>query len=121
MSIRNGLNFFELFYFLFGIDHDPHAHMIYVYSISLMFHFSHEYVAKRSHYRIMIFYNFGVLFYGRTPTLILFHFLHNPTTPILPVYIGQQWTHLEKNTTQSRGMIIREVLTVPGRTLLTPD
>ena len=47
-------------------------------------------MAKRSHYRIMIFYmTFGVLLYGRTPTLIFFYFLHNPTTPKLPIYVNQ--------------------------------
>ena len=34
------------------------------------------------------------------PTLILFHFLHNPTTPILPVYVDQRRPYLEKDTTQ---------------------
>ena len=37
--LRNGLNFFELFKTLFslGIDHDPHVHMTYVYSLFLCF------------------------------------------------------------------------------------
>ena len=84
------LTFFELFKFSLGIDHDPHVlyvHMTYVYSLFLMFHSSHDHMAKRSHYRIMIFlYDFGVLLiYGRTPTFIFFYFFHNSTTPILPV------------------------------------
>ena len=50
-----------------------------------MFHSSCDHMAKRSHYRIMIFFNFGVLLiYGRTPTLVFF-FLDKPTTPILPI------------------------------------
>ena len=64
---------FFFIYYSFGIGHDPHVHyvhMTYVYSLSHMF--SHDHVAKRSHYRIMIFYDFGVLFYGRIPTLIFF-------------------------------------------------
>ena len=66
-----------------------------------MFHPSHDHMAKRSHYRIMIFYmTFGVLLYGRIPTLILFHFLHNPTTPILPVNVDQRRPHLKKDTTR---------------------
>ena len=71
----------------------------------------------------MIFYMaFGVLMiYGRTPTLILFYFLHNPTTPILPIYVEQRRPHLEKDTTRSRGMIVRKVPTVPRRTLVAPD
>ena len=46
-----------------------------------MFLSSHDHMAKRSHYCIMIFYmTFGVLLYRRTPTLIFFYFLHNSTT-----------------------------------------
>ena len=65
-----------------------------------MFHSSHDHVAKRSHNRIMIFFDFGVLlFYGRIPTLISFYFLHNPTTPKLPIYVDQRRPYLEKDTT----------------------
>ena len=86
-----------------------------------MFHSSHDYTVKRSRYRIMIFYNFGVLLiYGRTLTLILF-LLYKPTTPILSVYVDQRRSHLEKDTTRSRGMVIRKILTVPRRTLIAPD
>ena len=48
---------FQTFISSFGIDHDPHVlyvHMIHVYSF-LMFLSSHDHMAKRSHYRIMIF------------------------------------------------------------------
>ena len=62
-----------------------------------------------------------VLFYGRTPTLILFYFLHNSTTPILPIYVIQRWPHLEKDTARPRSVIIRKIATVPGRTRLGPD
>ena len=86
-----------------------------------MFHLSHDYMAKRSQYRIMIFFDFGVLLiYGRTPTLILY-FLHNPTTSILPIYIDQRRPYLEKDSTRSRGMVIRKIPTVPRRTFITPD
>ena len=54
LSFLNFLNFYSSL----GIDHDPHVpyvHMTYVYSFSLMFHSSHDHMAKRSHYRIMIF------------------------------------------------------------------
>ena len=78
-------------------------------------------MAKRSHCRIMIFFDFGVLFYGRILTLIFFYFLHNSTTPILPVYVDQRRTHLEKNTTRSRCVVIRKIPAVPRRTLVTPD
>ena len=39
-----------------------------------MFHSSHDYMAKRSHYRIMIFFDFRVLLYGHTPTVIRHYF-----------------------------------------------
>ena len=99
---RNGLNFFKLFklYFHLGLITTPHVHMTYVHFPFTMFHSSHDHMAKRSHYRIMIFYmTLGVLLYGRTLTLILFHLLHNPTTPILPVYVDRRRPHLEKDTT----------------------
>ena len=87
-----------------------------------MFHSSHDYMAKRSHYRIMIFFDFGVLLiYGRTPTLIFFHFLHNSTTPILPVEVNKRRSHLEKDTTRLQGMVIRKFPAVPRRTRVTPD
>ena len=126
MSFRNGLKFFELFKFYssLGIDHNPHVlyvHMTYVYSLFFMFHPSHENMAKRSHYRIMIFYNFGVLICGRIPTLILFYFLHNPTTPILPIYVDQRRPDLEKDTTCMSGMVVWQTSAVSGRTLLAPD
>ena len=59
VRLWNGLNFFKLFklYFHLGLIMTPHVfyvHMTYVYSF-LMFHSSHDHMAKRSHYRIMIF------------------------------------------------------------------
>ena len=87
-----------------------------------MFYLLHDHMAKRSHYRIMIFYmTLGVLFYGHTLTLIFFYSLHNPTTPILPVYVDQRRPHLEKDTTRPRGMVIWKIPTVPRRTRITPD
>ena len=53
LTFSNFLNFYSSF----GIDHDPHVlyvHMTYVYSF-LMFHSSHDHMAKRSHNRIIIF------------------------------------------------------------------
>ena len=47
-----------------------------------MFHHSHDYEAKRSH---QLYYDLGVLIYGRIPTLIPFYLLHKPTTSELPV------------------------------------
>ena len=117
--------FFKLFLFLFGIDHDPPcslcSHDLCLF-LFLCFIFQHDHMAQRSHYRIMIFYmTFGVLLYGRIFTLILFHFLHNSTTPILPVYVDQRRPHLEKDTTRPRGMIIWKIPTIPRRTFVTPD
>ena len=121
------LPLFELFklYFHLGLITTPHAfyvHMTYVNSLFLMFHSSRDHMTKRSHYRIMIFstLEYG-LFYGRTPTLIFFYFLRNPTTPILSVYVDQRRPHLEKDTTRTGSMIVWEIPTVPGRTLITPD
>ena len=57
----NGLNFFKLFKLFIlhlGLITTPHAfyiHMTYVYSFSC-FILSHDHMAKRSHYHIMIFY-----------------------------------------------------------------
>ena len=87
----NGLTFFELFNFIFhlGLIMTPHVlyvHMTYVYSFSHVSFFtrSHGQEKSLSYYDL---FDFGVLFYGRIPTLIFFYFLHNPTTPILPVYV----------------------------------
>ena len=119
--------FFETFKLLFfiGIDHDPPcflcSHDLCLFT-SLMFHSSHDPMTKRSHHRIMIFCDFRVqLFYGRITTLILFYFLHNPTTPILPIYVDQRRTYLEKDTTRTRSVVIRKIPTVLRRTLVAPD
>ena len=117
-------NFFKLFIFLFGIDHDPPcslcSHDLCLF-LFLMFLSSHDHVAKRSHYHIMIFYmTFGVLLYGRTPTLIFFYFLHNPTTPILPVYVDQRRPYLEKDTPRLRSMVQGKIPRVLRRTFLQP-
>ena len=104
VRLWNGLNFFQTFIISFslGIDHDPYVlydHMTYVYSFSYISFFtrSHGQEKSLSYYDL---FNFGVLFYGRIPTLIFFYFLHKPTTPILPVYVDQRWPHLEKDTTR---------------------
>ena len=117
------LTFFELFKLYLGLITTPHVscvHMIYVYPF-FTFHSSHGHMAKKSHHHIMIFYDFRVLFYGRTPTLILFHFLHNPTTPILPIYVNVRRPHLQKNTTESRSVIQWKITRVPRRTFTSPD
>ena len=57
--IGTDLIFSKLFIFHLGLITTPHVfyvHMTYVYSFFLMFHSSHDHMAKRSHYRIMIFY-----------------------------------------------------------------
>ena len=121
----NGLNFFELFklYFHLGLITNPHAlyvHMTYVYSFSHVSFFTRSCGQEKS----LLYYDlfdFGVLLYGRTPTLILFYFLYNPTTPILPIYVDQQRSYLEKDPTWSQRMIQRKIPRVPRRTLFSPD
>ena len=121
----NGLNFFKLFklYFHLGLITTPHVlyvHMTYVHSFShAFFTQSHGQEKSSSYYDLL--YDFGVLLYGHTPTLIFFYFLHNPTTPILPIYVDQRWPHLEKDTTRARRMVKRKILAVYGRILFTPD
>ena len=104
----NGLSFFELFNFhsSLGIDHDPPCSLcLFPFPYVSFFTRSHGQEKSLSYYDLL--YDFGVLFYGRTPTLIFFFLLHNPTTPILPVYVDQRWPHLEKDTTRSRSVVIR--------------
>ena len=117
---RNGLNFFELFklYFHLGLittPHVPYVHMTYVSSFTR----SHGQEKSSSYYDLL--YDFRVLFYRSTPTLILFYFLHNPTTPILPIYVDQRRSHLEKDPTRARRMVQGKILTVLRRTFLAPD
>ena len=116
-------NFLNLYSSL-GIDHDPPcflcSHDLCLF-LFLCFNSSHDHMAKRSHSHIMIFYNFGVLLHGCIFTLIFLYFLHNPTTPILPVYVNQQRPHLEKDTTRSRSVVIWKIPRIPRRTHVTPD
>ena len=118
------LNF--LLFFYSGIDHDPpcslcsHDLCLFLFPY-VIFHSSHDHVAKRSHNRIMIFLTSEFLFYGRLLTLILFHFLHNTTTPILPVYIDKRRPHLKKDTTRPQGVVQRKIPRVLRRTFFAPD
>ena len=61
LTFSNFLNF----YFHLGLITTPMLSMTYV--CSLMFHSHHDHMAKRSHYRIMIFFDFGVYSILRTP------------------------------------------------------
>ena len=60
VRLWNGLNFFKLFKLLFslGIDHDPPCFLWLMFIPFPMFHSSHDHMAKRSHYCIMIFLQF---------------------------------------------------------------
>ena len=87
----NGLNFFELFKLLFslGIDHDPPyflcSHDLCLF-LSLMFHSSHDHMAKRSHPRIMSFWFWSttILRTHLHPRFLLFPPQpHHPYTPRL--------------------------------------
>ena len=107
-----------------GLITTPHVlyvHMTYVYSLSHVSFFTRSHGQEKSLSYYDLLYDFGVLLYGRTPTLISFCLLHVPSTPILPIDIYQQWSHLEKNTAWTSGVIIRKVSTIPRRTFFTPD
>ena len=115
------LNFF--FYFLSGLIMTPMFFMLtwlmfIPFPYVSFFTWSHGQEKSLSYYDL---FNFGVLFYGCTPTLIFFYLLHNPTTPILPVYVNQQQPHLKKDPTRTRRVVIWKIMTVPRRTCLTPD
>ena len=121
VCLWNGLNFFELFklYFHLGLITTPHVfyvHMTYVYFFHVSF-FTRLYGQEKS----LLYYDlfdFGVLLYGCTPTLIFFYFFYNPTTPILPIYVDQRQTNLEKDTTRPRRMVIQQIPTVPRGTIV---
>ena len=125
VRLWNGLKFFELFKLLFGIDHDPPcslcSHDLCLFSFSYVSFFARVYGQEKLLLYYDLFYDFGVLFYGRIFTLVFFYFLHNPTTPILPVYVDQRRPHLEKDTPRPRSMIIWKFSTVPRRTPFAPD
>ena len=85
------LNFLN-FYSSLEIDHDPHVlyvHMTYVYSFSYVSFFTRSHGLEKSLLYYDLFMTSEVLLYGRIPTFVLFHFLHNTPTPILPVYVDQ--------------------------------
>ena len=87
--------------------------------------FSHVSFFTRSHgqEKSLSYYDlfdFRVLLHGHISTFIIY-FLHNPTTPILPIYVDQQRSHLEKDTTRLQCMIQREISWIPRRTLFRPD
>ena len=91
---RNGLNFFELskLHFYLGLITTPHVlhvHMTYVYSFSHVSFFTRSHGQEKSLSYYDLLYDFRVLFYGRIPTLIFFHLLHDSTTPILTVHVDQ--------------------------------
>ena len=115
----------NFFYSLLRIDHNPLcslcSHDLCLLPLSYVSLFTQVYGQEKSLSYYDLF-DFGVLLiYGRTPTLILFHFLYHPTTPIFPVYVVQRQPHLEKDTTRSRSVVIRKIPTVPRRTFVTPD
>ena len=123
---RNGLNFFELskLHFYLGLITTPHVlhvHMTYVYSFSHVSFFTRSHGQEKSLLYYDLLYDFGVLFYGRIPTLIFFHLLHDSTTPILTVHVDQQRPNLKKDTPWPRRMIQRKIPRVSRRTFFAPD
>ena len=120
LSFLNFLNF----YFHLGLITTPHVlyvHMTYVYSFSHVLFFTRSHGQEKSLSYYDLLHDFGVLFYGHIPTLIFFYFLHNPTTPILPVYVDQQRPYLEKDTSWTSRMVQRKVSRVLRRTFFAPD
>ena len=55
-------------------------------------------------------FDFGVLLYGRTPTLILPFFFHHSTTPILTINILIVQANLEENMTRTCCMERRKIV-----------
>ena len=84
--------FFRTFFFIFHlglITTPPCFSMTYVYSILLMFHSSHDHMAKRSHHRIMIFYMTSEFYSMDASPLSFSSPSSTPTTTILPIYVNQ--------------------------------
>ena len=96
--------------------HVLYVHMTYVYSFSYVSHFTRSHDQKKSLSYYDLLYDFGVLFYGRTPTLIFYFFLYH-TTPILTIDIYQRWTYLQQDMTRTACMEKRKTTQVFRRTL----
>ena len=110
------------FYSSLGLITTPHVlYDLCLYFLFYVSFFTRVYGQEKSLSYYDLFDLGVLLIYGRTPTLILFYLLHNPTTPILPIYVDQRRSHLKENTTRSRSVVIRKIPTVPRRTLVTPD
>ena len=84
----------------------------------LSFTWSHGQEKSLSYYDL---FDFGVLFYGRTPTLIFFfHILYTPT-PILTIEVLVMRADLEKSMRRPQRMAKREILAVRWRSLFGPN
>ena len=121
--IETDLYFLNFLNFPFGIDHDPHVlyvHMTYDYSsYSYVSHFtqSHGQEKSLSYYDL---FNFRVLLYGHTPTLISFiHFLYTPTS-ILTIDVFIIGVDLKEYVRWPRCMEKGKILTVQRRTTFSP-
>ena len=113
-------NFFNL-YSSSKIGHNPPCSHDLCLFLFICFHFTRSHGQEKSLLYYDLF-NFRVLLYGCTPTLIsFFHFLHNSTTPILPVYVDQRQPHLKKDTSHTRGVIQGKILRIQRRTPVAPD
>ena len=80
--------------------------MFIPFSYVLHFTQSHGQEKSLSYYDL---FDFGVLLYGRIPTLVFFHILYNPTTPKLPVYVDKQRTYLQQDPPWTRSMVQQKV------------
>ena len=65
-------------------------------------------------------FDFGVLLYGRTPTLISFYLFNHPT-PILAIDVLIVGPHLEKYVRRPRRMEKRKIPGIWWRTMFSPN
>ena len=92
--------------------------LMFIPFLTLSFTWSHGQEKSLLYYDL---FNFRVLFYGRTPTLIFFfHILYTPT-PILTIEVLVMWADLEKSMRRPRCMAKREIPAVRWRSLFGPN
>ena len=121
LTFSNFLNFYSSL----GNWSRPPMFSMFTWFMFIQFSYVSFFTRLRGQEKSLSYYDlfdFGVLLiYGRIPTLVFFHFLHNPTTPILPIDVDQRRSHLQEDTTRPRSMVIRKIPTVPRRTFVAPD
>ena len=83
--------------------------MTYVYSFPHVSHFTQSHGQEKSLLYYDLLYDFGVLLYGCTPTLI-FYFLLYHATPILTLDIHQRQTYLQEYMARTACMEWRKTM-----------